>query len=239
MLIRHLWQRREIRVNQSLLDWQVCDNAAAVSSAACDFIIAEANKAIADRGRFSIVLTGGRTPKKTYQMLARQQTDWSKWFVYIGDERCLPADDAERNSVLVEQELLRFAPLPIAQYFPIPSELGAQAAAENYAQKIASTLPFDLVLLGIGEDGHIASLFPGHSHPAGELVHAVHDSPKPPADRVSLSMGTLENSRHILFMVSGEGKAEAVRAWRRGDDLPVSRINPPQGTVLIDRDAMS
>ena len=122
---------------------------------------------------------------------------------------------------------------------PIPAELGAEAAVEVYEPVVQEALPFDLVILGMGEDGHTASLFPGHSHAGDALVLAVHEAPKPPPDRVSLSQGALSDARQVLILVTGGGKRDAVQAWKAGDTLPVASIRGHNGVdVLIDRDAV-
>jgi 6-phosphogluconolactonase len=95
-----------------------------------------------------------------------------------------------------------------------------------------------MVLLGMGEDGHTASLFPGHQHGEDDLVHAVYNSPKPPSERVSISAGALSNTHNLIFMVTGTNKQEAVNAWRSGQDLPVASITPKNAIdIYIDREA--
>ena len=225
--------------NRAELDWQVFEDIAQVALAACRRILSAAAEAIAARGRFRIVLAGGSTPKATYRLLAQADSEWSAWEIYIGDERCLPADHPERNSRMARQALLDHVAIPVEQFHPIPAELGPVEAARHYAQTIADALPFDMVLLGMGEDGHTASLFPGHQHPANELTLAVYKSPKPPPERVSLSAAALGDCRELLFLVTGQGKREAVTAWREGKALPISGIHPAgKGTVLVDRAAM-
>ena len=113
------------------------------------------------------------------------------------------------------------------------AELGAEAAATRYAEQIAPVLPFDMVLLGMGEDGHTASLFPGQTHPGDELVHAVHDSPKPPPDRVSLSVATISSARTVLMLVTGAGKREALQRWRAGEVLPIATVAMASSTQLL------
>ena len=118
------------------------------------------------------------------------------------------------------------------------AELGPEAAAASYAPLVEAALPFDLVLLGMGEDGHTASLFPGHAVPEGALVIPVHDAPKPPADRVSLTPMALTAAREVLILVTGVGKRQALAAWRDGADLPVARVAAAgQTIVLLDRAA--
>jgi 6-phosphogluconolactonase len=128
--------------------------------------------------------------------------------------------------------------IPDSQIFTIPAELGPEPAAKKYQQIVASALPFDLVLLGMGEDGHTASLFPGHQHQENELAHAVYNSPKPPPERVSISAKALSNTQQLIFLITGTNKQEAVKNWRSGQELPVATIVPENPIdIYIDRDA--
>ncbi|HDY82710.1 MAG TPA: 6-phosphogluconolactonase [Halieaceae bacterium] len=217
------------------MSWQVVADAKAVAEAAAQKIQKAAEEAIARSGSFSLVLAGGSTPVSVYRLLAAQEADWPAWQFYFGDERCLPADDPERNSVMATQNLFEHIPVQDHQIHVILAENGAEAAAAAYANKISSVMPFDLVLLGLGEDGHTASLFPGQEHPEGQLVVPVHDAPKPPPDRVSLNYGALASATEILFLVSGKGKAEAVKQWRNGQDIPAARLSKlHEPEILID-----
>lgn len=221
------------------IDWQTFATPDEVATAACRFILEEAETAIADRGTFKLVLAGGTTPEKVYQQLAQSGADWEHWHIYFGDERCLPADHKDRNSVMARHALLDRVAIPAAQVHIMPTELGPEAAAEAYRATVAEAGQFDLALLGMGEDGHTASLFPGHVHRQDESVHAVYDSPKPPPERITLSTKTLNASRRALFLVTGAGKHDAVLQWRQGVDLPVARIQCEQGTdVYIDAAAL-
>ena len=185
-----------------------------------------------------MVLAGGRTPQSMHELLADATTDWARWQIYFGDERCLPPADLERNSRTAELAWLDRVPILAENVHTIPVELGAEAAAVAYAPRVAAALPFDLVTLGVGEDGHTASLFPGQEHPLDELVHAVRDAPKPPPDRVSLSARALSQAREILILVTGAGKREAVLAWREGKTLPIALVGGNAGVdVLLDRAA--
>lgn len=218
--------------------WQVLADADSVARVTVDHILDLARKAIANRGRFRLSLAGGRTPEVIYQLLAEADADWSCWEVFHGDERCLPVDHPDRNSDMVRRHWLSKVGIPEEQIFDIPAEQGAEQAAAEYAQRIADHLPLDFSLLGLGEDGHTASLFPGHLHNKDELVHAVHNAPKPPEDRVSLSMRTLCQSREVLIIATGEGKAEVVKRWRDGEALPVTALAACCGAdVLLDRTA--
>lgn len=212
--------------------WHGFETTAGLERAALQFIIDAARQAISERGAFHIVLTGGRTPRKLYELVSSADTDWSQWHVYYGDERCLPQNDAERNSQMAESAWLKHVPIPDTQVHSIPAEQGAEDAAALYRQTLAGVGMFDVVLLGLGEDGHVASLFPGHN-PGSDTdspdVLAVHDAPKPPPDRVSLSAIRLSNTRQLLFLVTGQAKREAVEAWRNGDPIPASIIAPANG----------
>lgn len=220
------------------MQWTLLDTAEEVAEAACQRILRAADSAINMRGSFHLVLAGGTTPQRAYELLAQGEADWSHWHLYFGDERCLPRNHPERNSQMAEQALTSKVPIPTEQIHPIPAELGAELAAEHYAQSIASHLPFDLVLLGMGEDGHTASLFPRQEQTLNTLTVAVHNAPKPPAERVSLNYPALGNCRALLFLITGEEKRDAVAQWRGGTSLPVSLIQPLEsGEVLIDQAA--
>ncbi|MDJ0738802.1 MAG: 6-phosphogluconolactonase [Gammaproteobacteria bacterium] len=215
--------------------WQLEPDAASVADTACRLIGMAARDAIAARGRFHLVLAGGSTPQATYQRLANSDQDFKRWSLYYGDERCLTADDPARNSrMVIETGLASRA----GKHYPIPTELGAKAAASKYRQRIKSAMPFDMVLLGVGEDGHTASLFPGQRWP-DKTVFAVSDAPKPPAERVSLGVKALQDCHAMLIMVTGDNKIAAVQQWRAGADLPISRVSAvPQARVLADRNCV-
>ncbi len=218
--------------------WHHLNTADQVATAACQQILEAANRSIFERGLFKLVLAGGSTPEKVYRLLAKADTDWSKWHIYYGDERCLPSDHPDRNSLMAAKAFLDLVTIPASQIFTIPAELGPELAAELYRKTIATAIPFDLVLLGMGEDGHTASLFPGHIHDPDELAHAVYNSPKPPPERVSMSAKALGNTRQLVFLITGKSKQEAVTNWRLGLELPVSSIvteNPID--IYIDSEA--
>jgi 6-phosphogluconolactonase len=195
-----------------------------------------ASSAMAARGVFRIVLAGGNTPRAIYQMLRKAITDWSRWQVYFGDERCLPVGDPQRNSRMARDTLLDQVPIPRANIHTIPAESGPIEGAEQYAQTLRAVGDFDLVLLGLGEDGHTASLFPDHdwgdSNDAADAL-GVFDAPKPPPERVSLSAARLSRARCVLFLVDGEAKREAIARWRAGDRIPASAIAPASGVDVL------
>ena len=192
-----------------------------------------ATAAIQEHGSFRLVLAGGTTPQQVYRLLAQAPADWPHWHIYYGDERCLPADDAERNSHMANTAWLNAVEIPQHNIHPIPAELGAAAAAAQYAKIIEQARPFDLVLLGMGEDGHTASLFPGQQHPQNQPVHAVHNAPKPPADRVSLSRDSLSDSHEVLILITGAGKRAALAQWQAGEQLPIATISARQRVIVL------
>ena len=199
-------------------------------------MLAGADDAVRRRGRFVVVLAGGNTPRGVYELLRIARTDWSRWHVYFGDERCAARDDPERNSLMAGSAWLDHVPIPAGQQHPMPAESGPVEGARRYAATLAPVGEFDLVLLGLGEDGHTGSLFPGHELGRSELAPstlAVLDAPKPPPARVTLSAHRFSWTRQAMFLVAGEGKREAVRRWRAGEDLPARAITPRAGVDVF------
>jgi len=207
---------------------RVLDDAEAVAAATASLVAL----AIED-GLRSLVLAGGTTPRRAYELLAGRPLPWGRVAVLFGDERCVPADDPESNYWMAHQALLeRVHPGTVHR---MPGELGADAAAALYDGVVRAHSPIDLVLLGMGPDGHTASLFPGHPElrAAGGAV-AVHGAPKPPPDRVSLTLAALREARRVVLVVTGADKAEALRAARRGE-VPAGMI--PDAEFIADRAA--
>ncbi|RVU86489.1 6-phosphogluconolactonase [Leucothrix sargassi] len=219
--------------------WHLFKTADVLAQQASEDILQAAKTAIAARGAFHIVLAGGTTPKVIYKLLAEAGSDWENWHIYLGDERCLPADDAERNSVMATECLLKHVSIPEAQVHFMPTELGAEAAADAYREVLAQVSSFDMVLLGMGEDGHTASLFPGHVHEnLSDTVHVVGNSPKPPSDRVSISSAALSNTDAVLILITGQSKHERVIDWISGVAMPVNSISSKRfAAVYCDKAA--
>lgn len=223
--------RRSVKPEQDrqLVRWHIHTDAGEAIVAAEDYIAAAARDAIAQRKAFRIVLAGGETPRRLYERIASTDSDWAAWHIYYGDERCVPEQDAQRNSVMAERAWLARSAIPRSQIHPIPAELGAEAGAAAYSRVLEGLGDFDLVLLGLGGDGHTASLFPGHewgTRPGDPAAIAVRNSPKPPPDRVSLSAGRLSLARAVVVLVTGESKRDAVRRWRYGERLPIQAVAP-------------
>lgn len=207
----------------------------ALVRALADALCREADAAIAARGAFHLVLAGGSTPRALYEALARCGAGDARWHVWYGDERCLPETDPERNSVMAEVAWLAASNVPPENRRPIPAELGAVDAAAAYENWLQGTGDFDVVLLGMGEDGHTASLFPDHdwgAAPGSAAVLAVFDAPKPPPTRVSLSAARLNRSAKLWVVVTGAGKREALQRWAAGVRLPVSVVRGRTETVV-------
>jgi 6-phosphogluconolactonase len=182
-------------------------------------------QAISERGVFRIALAGGETPRRCYEQLREMTIDWEHVQVYFGDERCLPDGDAHRNDSMANEVLLGHIAIPFGNVHAISAALGARAAAAEYASRIKHVLPFDLVLLGMGEDGHTASLFPGNpATERKEIVVPVFNAPKPPSERISLGLGTLNSAREKIFLVAGMAKRKALAKIARGITLPAARV---------------
>jgi 6-phosphogluconolactonase len=218
--------------------WHNYSTTAELEQAAMQAILHASQQAISQRGAFHIVLAGGMTPRRVYESLREADADWAAWHVYFGDERCLPPDHAERNSMMAALAWLNHVSIPPGQIHPIHAENGAEIAANSYAHIVDGIEQFDLVLLGLGEDGHTASLFPDHEWgdtPDAPAAIAVHDSSKPPPDRVSLSAQRLSAARQLIFLVTGASKRQAVKDWRNGVNIPAASIAPASGMdVYID-----
>jgi 6-phosphogluconolactonase len=184
-------------------------------------------------GAKTLVLTGGTTPQRCYELLAELDVEWGRVAVLFGDERCVPPTDPDSNYRMVKQLLLdKVSP---ATVYRMPAELGPDAGADEYAQVIELVAPLDLVLLGVGEDGHVASLFPGHPALKAEgLTIGIHDSPKPPPERVTLTLEAIRDAGRVIILATGAGKADAVARAKRGE-VPAGMIDGAQW--LIDRAA--
>jgi 6-phosphogluconolactonase len=206
----------------------------AVARAAAAAIVEAAFKAIHEHGEFRLVLAGGRTPRASYELLAtelREEIDWRRVLFYFGDERCVGPDDPASNYRMAKEAL--FDPLKVqgGSVRRMAGELAPDAAAADYDAEIRAVIAdrqpaFDLTLLGMGAEGHTASLFPGS--PALEetgrtVLHVT--APADPPDRLTMTPVALAASRQILFLVTGEEKAQALaRVFGGDDDLPAARV---------------
>ena len=184
-----------------------------------------AAQAIAARGVFRIALAGGETPRRCYEKLRDLAVDWTHVQVYFGDERCLPDGDMQRNDRMASDTLLKHVAIPPDNIHAIPAELGAREAAVRYAAVLADIERLDLALLGMGKDGHTASLFPDNPATASAApVVPVFGAPKLPAERVSLVMSTLNAARCKILLITGAGKREALGQIASGKLLPAAHV---------------
>ncbi|MBM9577311.1 6-phosphogluconolactonase [Leptospira sp. 201903070] len=181
---------------------------------------------------FRIVLTGGETARLVYAELRELKTDWSKWFFYFGDERCVPETDPDSNYFLAEKSLFEYIPVSKSQIFRIQGELGAENGAIEYSKLINSVASFDLVLLGLGEDGHVASLFPGQNLSDPKGILAISNSPKPPMERISLSIDRINSSDFVLIIAKGKKKTVIIDRIKSGEVLPATSLAPRKSLEL-------
>lgn len=231
---------------------EIAPDAEALARLAAAAIAGRAAAAAAARGSFSVALAGGSTPRRTYQLLAepphRESVPWARVQVFFGDERCVPPHDADSNFRMAREALLDRVPVPRERIHRIRGEApdAAEAAAEYQAELRAALGPaarLDLVLLGMGPDGHVASLFPASDalEESSRLALAV-VAPKPPPRRITLTLPALSAAAEALFLVAGADKAERVAEVLsgRGPELPASRVQPEGGTLwLLDAAAAS
>lgn len=180
------------------------------------------------------VLAGGRTPLLAYALFGEADLPWHRLQLIPSDERCLPTGHPERNDRAIALALG-------ARGYTLhrfPAELGPEPAAERMERVVRELLPFDLALLGLGEDGHTASLFPGSpALESARLVVPVHRAPKPPPERVSLGLAALSQARTVIYLVAGAEKREALRRLLAREDIPPNRIQADEIIVLADRAA--
>ncbi len=196
-----------------------CPDAETVAARAAAHVERELAQAVATRGVAHLALSGGTTPGRTYELLAQGDVGWKDVHVWFADERCVPPDDEESNYRLAAQTLLDPAGVPAARVHRMEGELGPDEGARRYADALARTIAappiLDVVVLGIGPDGHVASLFPGApTLDAGEeaICLPVADSPKPPPERITLSLATLRAARGCVLLATGASKADAIAA---------------------------
>lgn len=237
------------------VDIQVFKDSEALSLAAAEIFVEASARAIPASGRFLVALSGGGSPSGLYRRLAqepyRKQVAWEKTFVFWGDERCVPPDDPDSNYRQAHETLLQRVLIPQENVQRIHAELEAARAAYGYTQVLKRFAApgldwpcFDLVLLGMGADGHTASLFPGSPvAPPAPAVPVTADYQGRPAQRVTLTPAVFNSARLVLFLVTGQDKASTLRTVLRDaanlEKYPAQRIQPADGQVvwLVDEAA--
>lgn len=224
----------------------ILDGADALSHALADYWLRLYREAVQERGRFTVALSGGSTPRLLHQTLAqppyREAMEWDKVWVFFGDERSVPQDHPDSNYHMALETLLSCVPIPASQVFPMfDPRLDAAENARRYARQLVEQLPqaegwpvFDLVLLGMGDDGHTASLFPGTTILSeSEAAVAAAYVDKLATWRVSLTYPALNHARHIAVMVAGAAKAETLRAVAQTapGTFPIQGVTPLNGEL--------
>jgi 6-phosphogluconolactonase len=224
----------------------------AVAQALAEYFVATGERAIAERGRFSVALSGGDTPRAAYELLAadplRENLPWSDVFIYFGDERCVPPDDERSNYRMAREAFLDAVRIPTANIARMRGEIDPGQATNEYASilraDLGSTPRLDLVMLGLGEDGHTASLFPGIAQEIEEhsLVEAAYAQSQA-MWRVTITPNVINAARRVVFAVEGAQKASALAAVYEGPrdpmTYPAQLVQPRSGelTWLVDEAA--
>ncbi|HEX5225308.1 MAG TPA: 6-phosphogluconolactonase [Solirubrobacteraceae bacterium] len=220
-----------------------CPDADTVAARAAALIARELQRALAERGEAHLALSGGTTPGATYARLATEMPDWAGVQLWFADERCVAPDDEESNYRLARETLLDRAGIAPGQVHRMEGERGPQDGAAGYADVLRERLGelpvIDTVVLGIGPDGHVASLFPGagtlEADPA-ELCLGVTDSPKPPPERLTLTLEVLRRARSCVLLATGASKADAVAAMlgEPSSHVPASLLRRERLSVIVD-----
>ena len=241
-----------MQANYSL---QVFDSTGLLCQAAATFMVDIAVKAVADRGRFTLSLSGGHTPEQLYGLLAtppfKEQLPWKDTYIFWGDERCVPATDERNNSNMAKRILLDKISVSSTNIYPVPVELPPAEAAIEYDREIKNLFKhhppqFDLILLGLGENGHTASLFPG-TKVLNETIHLVKEVyvEEQKMFRVTMTAPLINQAHHVLFLVTGKEKAPILKTILKDrydpNNFPAQLIQPDHGSLywMLDENAAS
>ena len=236
----------------------VCSDAEELNRRTAEQFVRLATESVAATGRFTVALSGGSTPKALYSLLAGQTfqplVPWSKVYFFWGDERCVPPDHPESNYGMARVTMLEKVPVPTENVYRVPTEKGnAQRVAAEYERILrrfyglneGQQPRFDLILLGMGEDGHTASLFPGTAALQETGTVTANDIQKLGTHRITLTIPAINQAAHIVFLVSGLSKASVLKEVLEGlyqpTRLPSQSIQPVEGKLLflVDRVAAS
>jgi len=236
----------------------VCSDAEELNRRAAEQFVRLATESVAATGRFTVALSGGSTPRALYSLLAGETfqplVPWSKVYFFWGDERCVPPDHPESNYGMARVTMLERVPVPTENVYRVPTENGnAQRVAAEYERILriffgfneGQQPRFDLILLGLGEDGHTASLFPGTTALEETGTVTSNDIQRLETPRITLTLPAMNEAAHIVFLVSGSSKALVLKEVLEGQDqptrFPAQSIQPVQGELLflVDRAAAS
>ncbi|KAG0231833.1 6-phosphogluconolactonase [Mortierella sp. GBAus27b] len=221
-------------------------DAQALSTGLDEYVAKLSAEAIKHHDKFTVALSGGSLPKQLSAVLRHNTSvDFSKWIVYFADERCVPLDHEDSNYLLAKNELFNHVNIPEENIHPIDASLSPEDAAEDYISQLAKTFAtrdsvrypvFDLILLGVGPDGHTCSLFPGHEllNETSVWCAAITDSPKPPPERITLTFPVLNHAHHVAFVAAGAGKQDILQKIldpASQEDLPARSVKPSTGSL--------
>lgn len=230
-----------------MADIRQFDDVITLTHAVTEFIVAQSQASIKEQGRFSLAVAGGGTPRPVYELLAsnvyKHQIEWEKVHIFFGDERTVPPDYPDSNYKMVKDALLDFVPIPANQIYRIKGEIDPHTAADDYTQALKSVfgldnLPrLDVIMLGMGDDGHTASLFPHtaaiHETEKWVIAHRVENLD---TWRITLTPPVINQARFVAFMVAGQGKAgrlnEVVNGVYQPDELPSQIVKPIDGELI-------
>ena len=201
-------------------------------------ILSVAQKSIQLNGCFKIVLTGGVSIMHLYKLLSNAKSNWEKWYIYIGDERCLPLGDKDRNDYMINKIWLNNGLIPKENVYFMHAHLSVDNGTSHYKRVLRDVEDFDVVLLSMGDDGHVASLFPGHFYNDSQDVVIERNSPKYPSNRISMSYKRLNKSKNVFKIINGSLKYNAVKLWIDGVDLPISQVNGQIEKVYICKNSI-
>ncbi|KAL1925659.1 uncharacterized protein VTP21DRAFT_542 [Calcarisporiella thermophila] len=228
--------------NQAMATLYAFPNTDSLSKSLSDFVERLSEEAISARGHFSVALSGGSLPKLfAAHLKSNPRVDFSRWHIFLADERCVPLDDPESNFGLVKKELLDHLTAQPKVYPINPDLVGhPEKAAVDYERRVREALgenaQIDLIMLGMGPDGHTCSLFPGHPllNVSERLIDSLTNSPKPPPSRITFTYPFVNRGRYVAFVATGEGKQDVLKAILDHKDwaLPSTRVQPESGKLF-------
>ncbi|KOC63226.1 6-phosphogluconolactonase [Habropoda laboriosa] len=220
-----------------------------VASCLSNLLQTSAEDVLASGDTFKVGLSGGSLVQLLAQTLPNITTDWSRWYFFFCDERIVPFDSSDSTYGDYKTKLIGKVPVTEEQFIKINPDLSAEDAAKDYIKKMSVFFPpdrvpcFDVLLLGLGPDGHTCSLFPGHKllNEASLWVCPINDSPKPPPSRITFTLPVINNAKKCIFVITGSSKAEIVKRILQGREriLPAARVQPHNGYLywILDEDA--
>jgi len=219
-------------------NWLIFDDEMSLSKALAQEVLNIAKKSIFEKDCFSIVLTGGQSVLNLYKILSKSDSNWEKWHIYIGDERCVPMRHKDRNDQVINEIWLDNSTISKNNIHFIQAELGLIEAQKEYEKVLKKIDKFDVVLLSVGEDGHVASLFPNHSYPDNKMVVIESNSPKSPKQRLSMSYKQLNKSNYIFKLLIGKSKQQAVHLLQKNTNLPMTKVTGECEKLYICKNAI-